>query len=324
MKLMAKFNLILLVLFGTGALVTSQIAFSFLINNARRQVLQEAELMMASAKAVRDYTSSNLAPLLSHTFQTCSPDRAELDKAELDKAAADKAGLDNAAADGLKSTTSFHAETVPAFAATTTFNQLRQHYPDYGYKEATLNPTNLEHRASDWEADVIGEMRDHPDQTKVVGERDSATGRSLYLATPIQAVQSCMECHSVASAAPAAMIASYGSANGFGWKPGEIVAAQIVSVPMSVPVAIAKQAYHHLLLYLSATLIVTIVALDAGVYWLVIRPLRLVSETADRVSTGEKDVPPLPVKGKDEIANVTSSFNRMQVSLAKALKMLES
>jgi methyl-accepting chemotaxis protein len=291
MKLMAKFNLILLVLFGTGALVISQIAFSFLINNARHQVLQEAELMMASAKAVREYTSANLEPLLSHR---------------------------------LKSTTSFHAETVPAFGATVTFNKLRQHYPDYGYKEATLNPTNLEHRASDWEADVIREMRDHPDQTKVVGERESATGRSLYLATPIQAAQSCMECHSVAAAAPAAMIASYGSANGFGWKPGEIVAAQIVSVPLSVPVEIAKQAYRRLLLYLSAALIATIVALDTGVYWLVIRKLRLVSETADRVSTGEKDVPPLPVKGKDEIASVTSSFNRMQVSLAKALKMLES
>jgi methyl-accepting chemotaxis protein len=290
MKLMTKFNLILLVLFGAGGFVISQLAFSFLIHNARRQVMQEAELMMASAKAVREYTSSNLVPLLNRS---------------------------------LKNSTSFHAEIVPAFGATTTFNKLRQHYPDYGYKEATLNPTNPEHRASDWEADVIQEMRDNPDRTQVVGERDSASGRSLYLATPIQAVPSCMECHSVSSAAPAALIASYGSSNGFGWKPGEIVAAQIVSVPMSVPVEIANQAYHRLLLYLGATLIVTIVALDAGVYWLVIRPLKRVSETADRVSTGEKDVPPLPVKGKDEIANVTASFNRMQVSLAKAFKMLE-
>ena len=29
------------------------------------------------------------------------------------------------------------------------------------------------------------------------------------------------------------MIALYGSQNGFGWKPGEIIGAQIVSVPMS-------------------------------------------------------------------------------------------
>jgi hypothetical protein len=290
MKLMTKFNLILLVLFGAGGLAISQLALSFLINNARSQVLQKAELMMASAKAVRDYTSSNIAPLLSHR---------------------------------LRSTTSFHAETVPAFGATTTFNKLRQHYPDYGYKEAALNPTNLEHRATDWETDIIQKMRDQPHPTQIVGERESATGQSLYLATPIQAGMSCMECHSVASAAPAVMIARYGTANGFGWKTGEVVAAQIVSVPMSVPLEIANQAYHRLLLYLSATLIMTIVALDAGVYWLVIRPLKLVSETANRVSTGEKDVPPLPVKGKDEIASVTASFNRMQVSLIKAFKMLE-
>jgi len=290
MKLMTKFNLILLVLFGAGGFAISQLALSFLINNARSQVLQKAELMMASAKAVRDYTSSNIEPLFSHR---------------------------------LRSTTSFHAETVPAFGATATFNKLRQQYPDYGYKEAALNPTNLEHRASDWEADIIQKMRDQPDQTQIVGERESATGRSLYLAKPIQVGMSCMECHSVASAAPAAMIASYGMANGFGWKSGEIVAAQIVSVPMSVPLEIANKAYHRLLLYLSATLIMTIAALDAGVYWLVIRPLKLVSETANRVSTGEKDVPPLPVNGKDEIANVTASFNRMQVSLIKAFKMLE-
>jgi len=86
---------------------------------------------------------------------------------------------------------------------------------------------------------------------------------------------------------------------------------------------IAKQAYHRLLLYLIVTLIVTVLALDAGVYYLVVRPLKLVSENADRVSTGEKNVPPLPVKGNDEIATVTAAFNRMQVSLAKALKMLE-
>ena len=54
-----------------------------------------------------------------------------------------------------------------------------------------------------------------------------------------------------------------------------------------------------------------------------IRPLRIVSETADRVSRGEKDVPLVEIKGKDEIATVAASFNRMQVSLAKAMRMFE-
>jgi methyl-accepting chemotaxis protein len=289
MKLLTKFNLLLLVLFGTGGLIISQVAYTFLIKNARREVLQEAELMMASATSVREYTSSDLAPLLEE-----NPQHKER----------------------------FLAETVPAFGAISTFNKLRQKYPDYTYHEATLNPTNPAHRAVDWEADVIGYFRDHPEQKQLIGEREAATGTSLYLATPIAAVQSCLQCHSRPALAPPAMIATYGSNNGFGWKPGTIVAAQIVSVPMSLPVQNAKQAFHVLIIYLIVTLITTIVGLDAGVYVIVVRPLKLLSDAADRASKGEMNQPLSPVKGSDEIATVTASFNRMQVSLAKAFKML--
>src|SRR5580700_10329920 len=76
------------------------------------------------------------------------------------------------------------------------------------------------------------------------------------------------------------------------------------------------------LLYLVLTLAIAVMALDTGIYWLVIRPLSAVSTTADRVSKGERNVPPLVVSGNDEIAAVTTSFNRMQVSLAKALALL--
>ncbi len=289
MKLLTKFNLILLVLFGIGGLIISQVTYSFLIDNARREVLREAELMMASAKAVRDYTASDLAPLLEQNPQH---------------------------------KTKFLAETVPAFGAISTFNKLRQKYPDYTYREATINPTNPEHRAADWEADVIGFLRDHPEQKQVTGERETPIGPSMYLAMPMAADPPCLECHSRPAVAPPAMIASYGSNNGFGWKPGSIVAAQIVSVPMALPVQNAKQAFHVLLICLVITLIATIVVLDTAVYFIVIRPLKLVSDTADRVSKGEMSLPSVPVKGSDEIASVTASFNRMQLSLVKAFKML--
>jgi protein-histidine pros-kinase len=290
MKLLTKFNLILLLLFGVGGLLIAYLSYSFLVGNARREVMAQAELMMASAKSVRDYTTNDLAPLLEQ-----NP----------------------------RHKTHFLAETVPAVGATTTFNDLRAKYPDYTYKEATLNPTNLEDRASDWEADVIHGLRDHPEEKQATGERDTPRGPTVYLASPIVAKKSCLECHSVPAAAPKGMLAVYGSANGFGWKENEIVGAQIVSVPMSVPVKIADQAFHRLLLYLIVTLAITIAALDAGLYWFVIRPLKLVSDSADRVSKGERNVAPPVVVGNDEIATVTASFNRMQVSLTKALAMLE-
>ncbi|HEY4904794.1 MAG TPA: DUF3365 domain-containing protein [Candidatus Sulfotelmatobacter sp.] len=289
-KLLTKFNLILLVVFGAGGLIISIVSDNFLINNARREVLREAELMRASAQSVRDYTSSDLKPLLEQNPQHEKK---------------------------------FLAETIPFFAATSTFNKLRRAYPDYSYREAALNPTNPEDRAADWEADVIRYLRDHPEQKQYTGERETATGASMFLATPIAADATCMECHSRPAAAPAAMIATYGSNNGFGWNQGEIIGAQIVSVPMSVPVRNAKQAFHLLLIYLMITLIAAIAVLDAAVYFIVIRPLKLVSEVADRASKGDMNTPSLPVKGSDEIATVTASFNRMQLSLAKALKMLK-
>ncbi|MFZ1010078.1 MAG: DUF3365 domain-containing protein [Candidatus Sulfotelmatobacter sp.] len=289
MKLMTKFNLILLLLFGAGGALISQIAYSFLIENARREVTQEAELMMASAKAVRDYTADDLAPLLEQNPQHKSR---------------------------------FLAETVPFFGATNTFKRLREKYPDYTYREATLNPTNPQDRATDWEADIIAYLQDHSAERELPGERETPTGTVLYIATPITVEAPCLECHSRPAAAPDAMIATYGSTNGFGWKAGSVVGAQVVSVPMSLPVSIAKKAFRLLLIYLGIGLIATVAALDAGVYFIVIRPLQLVSDAADRASKGEANAAPLQVKGKDEIAAMTASFNRMQVSLAKALKLL--
>ena len=49
MKLLAKFNLILLVIFGAGALLIFHFAYAFLISNTRNQVPREAQLMLASA-----------------------------------------------------------------------------------------------------------------------------------------------------------------------------------------------------------------------------------------------------------------------------------
>lgn len=290
MKLLTKFNIVLIVFFGAGGLLIGQLAKNFLLNNARDQVVQQAELMMAGAKATRDYTNDQLKPLLLK-----NPDHE----------------------------INFLPQTVPAFSAITIFASLRKNYTDYSYREATLNPTNLIDRAEDWEADIIRYFEDHPDQKQLVNERDTPTGRQLYLAKPMRAGQSCLECHSEPSAAPVAMIKKYGSINGFGWKLNQVIAAQIVSVPMTVPNGIAEKAYRNLVLFLIGVFVVTILALDGALYFLVIRPLHVVSAAADRVSRGDSDVEPLQIRGKDEIADVTASFNRMRVSLVKALKMLE-
>ena len=291
MKLLTKFTLVFVLVFGGGLCLSVYLSFQFLESNARDQVIQQARLMMESASSMRHYTSAEIKPLLD----TPAMRRAR-----------------------------FYPQSVPAYSATQAFNALRgSGYPDYVYKEATLNPTNLRDRAVDWEADIINSFRNFPDRTEIIGERETPSGPSLFLAHPIKALPPCLECHSTPQVAPPSMIRIYGTTNGFGWKPNEIVAAQIVSVPMALAVAIARRAFKTLVLYLGGVALVTIIVHDVALVFAVLRPVSKLSRMADEVSKGNMEVPELPVRGGDEIAALASSFNRMYISLAKAIRLLQ-
>lgn len=218
----------------------------------------------------------------------------------------------------------FLPQTVPNYAATQEFNYIHKRNPDYTYKEATLNPTDPIDRASDWEADIVNTFRNDPSREHLYGERDTPTGRSLYFARPIRVDDaSCLECHSTPAKAPASVIRQYGRDNGFGWKLHEIVGAQIVSVPESVPLNMANGALKRLIAYLVALALIALFTLDAVLLFAVIRPVAKLSRKADEISQGKLDIEDLPVTGRDEISVLVSSFNRMQRSLARAMKLLE-
>jgi protein-histidine pros-kinase len=146
----------------------------------------------------------------------------------------------------------FHPQSVPAFAATEIFRYLREKFPDYFYKESTLNPTNPRNRATDWESDVVNQFRAGSTLGEFIGTREASTGTTLFLARPIKVNNvSCLECHSTPDKAPTEMIKLYGSDNGFGWKLDDVIGAQIVSVPVSVPVRMAENAFRTIVAWLA-------------------------------------------------------------------------
>lgn len=292
MKLLARFNLIFLVVFGVGLLVAIWLAYVFLQNDARSRVREQARLMMETTLATRSYTASQVEPLITKLQRRDS---------------------------------AFLPQSVPFYAATQVFDYLHKRNPEYSYREATLNPSNPEDRATDWEADIIRTFRNDPSRKEIFGERDTPTGKSLYFAQPIQVGDAaCLECHTVPDQAPAAMIRLYGRDNGFGWKQGDIVGAQVVTVPETLPIEIADRALRTFVAYLVGVALVTLLILDAVLVVTVIRPVAKLSRMADEISQGRIDVEDLPIKGRDEISVLASSFNRMQRSLARAMKMLEA
>jgi HAMP domain-containing protein len=219
----------------------------------------------------------------------------------------------------------FLPQSVPAYAAAETFKSLRKKYPDFSYKEATLNPTNPANRTVEWESDIVNHFRNAAVTTgEISGERDTPSGRMLYIARPIQIKDpACLACHSVPAAAPASMIKLYGESNGFGWKHNEIIGAQVVSVPMTLPIRNANEAFKVFMGSLAAIFVVTFIVLNVMLSVMIIRPISRMSSAADKISTGDFDVPEFPAHGKDEISILGTSFNRMRRSLAKALKLIE-
>jgi Protein of unknown function (DUF3365) len=278
MKLL-KFNLIFIPFLALGLGLVGYIARKMLLDDARDHIVQNARIIMETMLSSRTYTTKQVAPLLQQkTFklQTAVEEfRKTLDgmpktldpTAGKDIRGTEKKGFIHGQQTVLEAQqqffesvkgkpqelvdNEFHPQSVPAFAATEIFGYLRERFPDYFYKEATLNPTNPRDRATDWESDVVNQFRGNPTQPEFISTRDSPTGTSLFLARPIKINNvSCLECHSTPDKAPSEMIRLYGGDNGFGWKLDDVIGAQIVSVPVSVPVRSAENAFRVIITWL--------------------------------------------------------------------------
>ena len=289
MRLTTRFNLVLLVVFSLGLAAAGYVSYTVLHKHAREEVLTHAGMMMEAALAIRGYTVKEIRPLLA-----------------------------------LQMKRDFLPQTVPSYAATQNFATVRESYPEYTYKEAALNPTNPRDSATDWETDIIQIFRNNPEIPEISGERETPMGKSLYYARPIRINnENCLACHSTADAAPETMIKLYGEHNGFGWKLDEVIGSQIVSVPLSVPLAKARKEFMIFMVSLVTIFLLIFVVINIMLNRLIIRRVREMAHISDEVSTGHDEVPAFNDTGKDEISDLSKSFNRMRRSLEKAMKMLE-
>ena len=290
MKLLFKFNLIFVLVMALGMAVSGWISRGLLREQARQEVLSIGRLQLEQATAVRTYTSGQITKLLATQLQY-----------------------------------EFLPQSVPSYSAVEVQSTVHKKYPDFAYKEATLNPTNPRDRATGWEVDIVNSFRNDPELKELTGERDTPTGRSLYIARPFRITNpACLQCHSSVEAAPKTLVDRYGPANGFGWQLNEVVGAQVVSVPMTLPL---QRADDNLRLFLGALVAVFVsvgLVLNLMIWFVVVRPVTQLSKLADRVSQGDLDAPEFEGKGKDEISILAASFSRMRASVVQAMKMLDN
>ena len=289
MGLRAKFNILLTLVWIAGVAALFVVSTLVVDRLAKDDVLQTARLMMEGATGARNYTATELEPLLKRDIKT-----------------------------------TFHPQIVASYSAKKSFAALHSRYPDYSYAEVALNPTNPDDRANDWQADIINDFRTHPEKQEAVVQRATPMGPVLDLAKPIVNGPACLACHSTPQAAPPTMVAVYGTSNGFGWRPNEVIGAQIVSVPVTDATARASQIRGAFILPFTAVFAVLFVLINIVLNVVVISPVEKITKVVEAVSLGDIDAPEYVRAGSDQIARLANAINLMRRSLSQAIRMLGS
>jgi len=206
MRTRTRLNLYLGLTFLLAFCASSALLWRSLMGGAEDAVRNESSLRMDLAMAMRKYTMDEVQPLLAGAGLRYAP------------------------------------QAIPAHAAIRAMALIERTHPQYRYREVALAPTNPEHLATGWQRELVDALRRSPALAQVERVTQEAGGPVLHIARPVRPGADCMSCHGDATTVAPDMTARYGRA-GTGWRVGETVGAQIVSVPMGPALAQARQAW---------------------------------------------------------------------------------
>jgi HAMP domain-containing protein len=292
MKLRLKFNLMLVAVFALALTAAGILSYRQLNENAEHEVLSNAGVLMESLLSARTWAVVEVGPNLR-----------EIDEGE-----------------------EYLMMGIPPYASKKVMAGIQKRYPDYKYRELAINPMNLkEHYPEDWERQMINLFRIDPNLKEQWGYRHTADGKFLYLARPIEIDRNgCLGCHSTPDKSPKEIVEMYGKDAGYGWKLNEIVGMQMVMVPTSVPEQNAERMFVTFMSTIGSVFFLLFLLINWMLESLVVRPINRMADAADEISKGNLKVPEFNEEGKDEVAHLASSFNRMKRSLEKAMALFYS
>ena len=293
LKIGTKFNLFLILVFFLGIVLTGLGLSITLQQKAEAEVLSKASIVLQTMNSLRSYTNEHVNPLLKSKLET-----------EI----------------------AFTPESVPSYSVREVFELLRKNpeYENFFYKDAASNPTNLRDKADDFESTLLEEFRAQPELKQKEGFRDFPQGQVFYIARPLSITsQNCLQCHSTPDVAPKSMLTSYGSENGFGWNLNEIVATQIIYVPVSEIIKLYDRSFGVTFAILVGVFSLILLLFNWLLKQTIVKRIRQITKTAQNVSTGDM-TENFEEGSKDEIGLLGKAFNRMKYSLELAMQMLNT
>jgi hypothetical protein len=260
-RLGTKFTAALLVVLIVAVTMSTIALWRVLQVDAESNVTSRGEVLLQMINSVRSYTSSHVRPTLR---------------------------------EALADEDAFVPEQVPAFSARETFVTFREDpaYEDFMFKEASINPSNPDNLADEFERDLLRQFNADPELDELSGFRTRDGVNWYYIARPLTiSDEACLACHGNPSDAPADLLLTYGDTNGFGWQVGDVAAAQTLYVPAQKVMDDALQSLIMLLVVFIGASVGIILLINFWLNPLVIRPVTEVAKVAELIAEGSLDAP---------------------------------
>lgn len=215
----------------------------------------------------------------------------------------------------------FPEATVGIQMLVETAELIQQEYPEYIFRVVSPNPLNKTNLSDDFENRIIkGFSREEYDHWEGFIEKE---GKKYYAtAIPVEARRDCIWCHSTPAEAHPDMVEEYGTESGYGYKLGEIVGARIIYVPTAKAMELARKKLAITIITLSILSFIAFFLIDAVINRSVVTPIEKLTEIATEISKGKMDREFI-VTTEDEIKALAEAFNRMKVSLSKAISIIK-
>ena len=295
-----RFTLILSLIFVVAIIAAWLIFSRVLLDRAEAQITDKASVVMAMLNSVRTYTSEHINPMLQ---------------------------------DELVTEEEFISESVPAFSARQTFENLseRPEYQNFTYKEAAFNPTQPLDTADAFEAEILNTFRSNPSVTEQHGFTVHDGVPVYYISRPLKvSAESCLRCHSTPDVAPASLIRTYGTEHGFGWQLNEVIAAQTIYIPAQEVFDQAYQAVTVVMGIIVVIFAVVILVTNAGLRRAVVSPAVQIARVAQMIgnNTLTHDAPEMQkvnavAQRRDEFGHTARVIQRMAKEIAEREKKLK-
>lgn len=290
MRLRKRFTMILLLVYVITLPVLFLVSYYFLKRNAIKEIEIQTSLMLSAWEGAGVYTTEKLRPELLKRIPT---------------------------------------EEIPVVAMKGFFiaeeieKSIKEKVGNYSYKVASINPRNPAHKADSFEGQLLNDFKTGKIKDEWSGFREKGGEEFFAIVRPLRVVsQECLLCHGNPEVAPRSIINQYGKEAGFGHREGDIIAIRAVYVPVSVPLSLMwKNIILFMILY-SGLFFIALLILDRIIIASIIKPIEYFVETATEVSRGNLDKQ-FEVKTNDEMKLLADAFERMKVSLKKAIEILK-